>query len=166
MLEAPARRLHAKGDAVRLESADGTKTIELRTDGAQVDRHLAHVDNTCAATGKPAEEVFGDPQQYASGLALPAAVDHGRSRAIAIALALLDGYRQLRPLAATQVLLLADLLPIVHFDFALSEVEYFHGATGSTANADIAYHDFLLGHARWFSGPHGQMLLAALRAAA
>lgn len=84
----------------------------------------------------------------------------------AIALALLDGYRQVRPLGTTQVLLLADLLPIVHFDFALSEVEYFHGATGSTANADIAYHDFLLGHARWFSGRHGQALLAALRAAA
>ena len=82
------------------------------------------------------------------------------------ALALLDGYRQVRPLSATQVQLLADLLPIVHFDFALSEVEYFHGATGSTANADIAYYDFLLGHARWFRGTDGQALLDALRAAA
>lgn len=82
------------------------------------------------------------------------------------ALVLLDGYRQVRPLPAAQVHLLADLLPVVHFDFALSEVEYFHGITGSTANADIAYYDFLLGHARWFGSADGQALLAALHAAA
>jgi Ser/Thr protein kinase RdoA (MazF antagonist) len=81
---------------------------------------------------------------------------------INIALALLDGYCQIRPLITEQRHLLADLLPIVHLDFALSEVEYFHGATGSTANADVAYHDFLLGHARWFNTPAGQALLAAL----
>ena len=83
-----------------------------------------------------------------------------------IALALLDGYRKLRPLSATQVHLLADLLPIVHLDFALSEVEYFHGATNSTANADVAWHDFLLGHAQWFTADDGQALLATLHAAA
>jgi Ser/Thr protein kinase RdoA (MazF antagonist) len=82
------------------------------------------------------------------------------------ALALLDGYRQIRPLSAAQVHLLADLLPLVHVDFALSEVEYFHGITGSTANADVAYHDFLLGHAQWFRSRDGQALLAALHAAA
>lgn len=82
------------------------------------------------------------------------------------ALALLAGYRQRRPLSARQLQLLADLLPVVHFDFALSEVEYFHGATGSTANADVAWHDFLLGHARWFGTRDGQLLLDALRAAA
>lgn len=82
------------------------------------------------------------------------------------ALALLDGYRQVRPLPTAQVHLLADLLPLVHLDFALSEVEYFHGITGSTANADIAYYDFLLGHARWFAGADGRTLLAALHAAA
>lgn len=83
-----------------------------------------------------------------------------------IALALLDGYRQVRPLSAAQVHLLADLLPVVHFDFALSEVEYFQGATGSTADADVAYHVFLLGHAQWFRSDDGQALLAALHAAA
>ena len=82
-----------------------------------------------------------------------------------IALALLEGYRQVRPLSAAQVQLLADLLPVVHLDFALSEVEYFHGATGSRANADVAWHTFLLGHARWFGGAEGQALLAALRGA-
>lgn len=82
------------------------------------------------------------------------------------ALALLDGYRQVRPLSAAQVHLLADLLPVVHFDFALSEVEYFHGATGSITNADIAWHAFLLGHAQWFTSSEGQALLTALHTAA
>ncbi|RXR08303.1 phosphotransferase enzyme family protein [Pseudoxanthomonas composti] len=82
------------------------------------------------------------------------------------ALALIDGYRQLLPLHAGALRLLADLLPLVHLDFALSEVEYFHGITRSLANADVAYEVFLLGHAQWFSTAPGQALLQALRAAA
>ena len=46
-----------------------------------------------------------------------------------IARALIDGYRQQRPLDAADVHLLADLLPLVHVDFALSEVEYYHAIT-------------------------------------
>ena len=34
---APARKLHVKGDRVRLDSTDGTKTIEMRADGVAVD---------------------------------------------------------------------------------------------------------------------------------
>ena len=83
-----------------------------------------------------------------------------------IALALLAGYRQVRPLSASQVHLLADLLPVVHLDFALSEIEYFQGVTGSPANADVAYHTFLLGHADWFAGAAGRALLDTLHAAA
>jgi Ser/Thr protein kinase RdoA (MazF antagonist) len=60
------------------------------------------------------------------------------------------GYRQVLPLSAARVHLLADLLPMVHFDFALSEVEYFEGVTGSTANADVAWQPFMLGHPAWF----------------
>lgn len=82
---------------------------------------------------------------------------------IDIALALVQGYAEVLPLTAPRLALLADLLPVVHFDFALSEVEYFEGITGSTANADVAYHTFLLGHAQWFAGAPGQRLLAALR---
>lgn len=55
---------------------------------------------------------------------------------IDIALALLDGYRQVLPLSAARVHLLADLLPMVHFDFALSEVEYFEGVTGFRVRRD------------------------------
>lgn len=85
---------------------------------------------------------------------------------IDIALALLDGYRQVLPLSAARVHLLADLLPMVHFDFALSEVEYFEGVTGSTANADVAWQPFMLGHPAWFHSAPGQALLQALHAAA
>jgi len=85
---------------------------------------------------------------------------------IDIALALLQGYREVLPLSAGRVQLLADLLPMVHFDFALSEVEYFEGITGSTANADVAWHPFMLGHPAWFHTKAGQALLQALRAAA
>lgn len=85
---------------------------------------------------------------------------------IDIALALLDGYREVLPLSAARLHLLADLLPMVHFDFALSEVEYFEGITGSTANADVAWYPFMLGHAAWFASAPGQALLQALHAAA
>ena len=80
-----------------------------------------------------------------------------------IACALIEGYRQQRPLNAADIRLLADLLPLVHVDFALSEVEYFHAITHSRANADVAYDTFLRGHAAWFGTPPGQALLRAIR---
>ncbi len=80
-----------------------------------------------------------------------------------VALALIDGYRQLRPLDRDDMRLLADLLPLVHVDFALSEVEYFHAITQSAASADVAYDIFLRGHAAWFLTPTGQTLLQAIR---
>jgi Ser/Thr protein kinase RdoA (MazF antagonist) len=76
--------------------------------------------------------------------------------------ALIEGYRQQRPLDAADIHLLADLLPLVHVDFALSEVEYFQAITRSHANADVAYDTFLLGHAAWFGTPPGQRLLQAI----
>lgn len=82
------------------------------------------------------------------------------------ALALLAGYRGVSPLSAARVHLLADLLPLVHVDFALSEVEYFHAVTRSPDNAQVAYRTFLLGHAQWFNTPPGQALLRALHGAA
>jgi len=83
-----------------------------------------------------------------------------------IACALIDGYREQRPLGRMDVHLLADLLPLVHVDFALSEVEYYQGITQSPANADVAYDTFLRGHAAWFRTPAGQALLDAIRACA
>ncbi len=80
-----------------------------------------------------------------------------------IALALIQGYRQLHPLDDDDLRLLADLLPLVHVDFALSEAEYFHAITHSTANADVAYDVFLRGHAAWFATPAGHAMLQAIR---
>ena len=82
-----------------------------------------------------------------------------------IACALIEGYRRQRSLDAADLRLLADLLPLVHVDFALSEVEYFHAITHSRANADVAYDTFLRGHAAWFGTPAGQSLLQAIRTA-
>ncbi|WP_017460940.1 phosphotransferase enzyme family protein [Dyella ginsengisoli] len=80
-----------------------------------------------------------------------------------IARALIAGYREERPLGTDELHLLADLLPVVHVDFALSEVEYFHGITRSAHAADVAYDTFLIGHAAWFEDAPGQRLLAAIR---
>jgi Ser/Thr protein kinase RdoA (MazF antagonist) len=80
-----------------------------------------------------------------------------------IARALIEGYRQVRSLESDDIRLLADLLPLVHVDFALSEVEYFHAITHSTASADVAYDVFLRGHADWFTTRAGQAMLRAIR---
>ena len=94
------------------------------------------------------------------------ALDRGDAAYPDTARALIEGYRGQRALSAADVHLLADLLPLVHVDFALSEVEYFTGVTHSPANADVAYHTFLLGHAAWFATPPGRALLEAIRALA
>lgn len=80
----------------------------------------------------------------------------------AIARQLVAGYDDIMPLHADARDLLAELLPVVHLDFALSEVGYFQGATGSTADADTAYDTFLLGHAAWFDTAPGQAMREAV----
>jgi len=54
---------------------------------------------------------------------------------------------------------LAALLPLVHAEFALAELNYFHGITRSAANAALAYDTYFLGHAAWFNSAEGQRLL-------
>lgn len=90
-------------------------------------------------------------------------IERGGIARIDLALGLLDGYRSVRPLDRADLQALADVLPLVHVDFALSEVEYFEGITRRRDHADVAYRTFLLGHARWFAGAEGQSLLDALR---
>ena len=80
-----------------------------------------------------------------------------------IARGLIDGYRARRPLNGADINLLADLLPRVHIDFALSEVEYFSGVLDSGENAGIAWNVFLLGHAAWFETAPGRAMLQAIR---
>lgn len=83
-----------------------------------------------------------------------------------IARALIAGYASERPLTAADRVLLAQLLPRVHMDFALSEVEYFHAVTGDAHAADVAYDTFLLAHAAWFGTPEGRALLDVVAEAA
>jgi Ser/Thr protein kinase RdoA (MazF antagonist) len=72
--------------------------------------------------------------------------------------ALLDGYRSVRPLGPDEAAALPHLLPVVHVDYALSEVEYFHAVVRSPADASLAYDDYLLGHLEWFGSPAGLRL--------
>jgi Ser/Thr protein kinase RdoA (MazF antagonist) len=81
---------------------------------------------------------------------------------LAAAAFLLDGYRTVRPLTGAEAAALPLLLPIVHVEYALSEVDYFTSVAVSTANADLAY-EYLIGHARWFGEPPGAALLGFLR---
>ena len=77
--------------------------------------------------------------------------------------ALLDGYQAVRPLGRAELAAIAALLPVVHLEYALSEVEYFASVVRSPENADLAYDGYLVGHARWFTGPDGSALLSHLR---
>jgi Ser/Thr protein kinase RdoA (MazF antagonist) len=76
--------------------------------------------------------------------------------------ALLDGYRAHRALADADVALLVRLLPLVHVEFALSEMDYFHGVLGQAEHAELAWEGYLLGHARWFHSAPGRDFLRRL----
>lgn len=93
------------------------------------------------------------------------AIPHRAERLIHLDLldAMLDGYASLLPLSARQLQALAALLPLVHAEFALAELDYFHGVTQSAQNAALAYETYFLGHAAWFNTPEGQRLLGHLR---
>jgi Ser/Thr protein kinase RdoA (MazF antagonist) len=77
--------------------------------------------------------------------------------------ALLDGYESVRPLSHAELGALPLLLPVVHVEYALSEVEYFTSVVRSRENADLAYHTYFVGHTRWFGTPDGLALLSHLR---
>jgi Ser/Thr protein kinase RdoA (MazF antagonist) len=79
--------------------------------------------------------------------------------------ALLAGYQSVRPLAPAERAALAGLLPVVHLEYALSEVEYFAAVLRSPDGASLAYDTYLIGHTRWFTGPAGSALLDHLRRA-
>ena len=90
--------------------------------------------------------------------------DAGRAEADLEAIdAFLDGYESVRPLSAAEATALPEVLPVVHVEYALSEVEYFAHVVSSAANADLAYDGYLLGHAAWFGTPDGTAVLDHLR---
>jgi Ser/Thr protein kinase RdoA (MazF antagonist) len=81
---------------------------------------------------------------------------------VGAAIALVEGYRESRPLAADDIALLLRLLPLVHVEFALSEIEYFSGILGQADSAALAWDGYLIGHAAWFLSAPGEDFLARL----
>jgi Ser/Thr protein kinase RdoA (MazF antagonist) len=79
------------------------------------------------------------------------------------ALSLIAGYETLRPLDAVVKEAIVRLLPLVHIEFALSEIDYFAGVVGDADPALLAWEGYLLGHAEWFQSFAGQDFLARLR---
>lgn len=66
---------------------------------------------------------------------------------------ILAGYQREMPLDTE---LLVRLLPLVHLEFALSEVDYFAGVVGDRDQADLAWQGYAIGHADWFRSAAGQ----------
>ncbi|MEV0911777.1 hypothetical protein [Streptomyces hokutonensis] len=62
------------------------------------------------------------------------------------------------PLSPAESKALPALLPLVHAEFALSELGYFHGVTRSAENSRLAY-EYYVGPAEWFAGEGGRRLL-------
>ncbi|MFF2553874.1 phosphotransferase enzyme family protein [Nocardia sp. NPDC058058] len=77
--------------------------------------------------------------------------------------ALLNGYRSIRPLSPTETAALPELLPLVHAEYELSEIDYFLGVIpgGNPENAEIAYRHYFLGHTAWWAAA-GRALLSRL----
>lgn len=77
--------------------------------------------------------------------------------------ALLAGYEAIIPLAPDIREAVVRMLPLVHVEFALSEVDYFAGIVGDDDAASLAWETYLFGHAEWFLSGAGQDFLARLR---
>jgi Ser/Thr protein kinase RdoA (MazF antagonist) len=77
--------------------------------------------------------------------------------------ALLEGYETVRSLSAAEAVALAPMTALCHAEFALTEADYFHGVLRSDANTRVCTEGYLVGHARWFCGPGGTILLNAIR---
>ncbi len=80
------------------------------------------------------------------------------------ALALVEGYQEIRTLTTDERAALPDLLALCHADLALSEIDYFRGVTRSPGNTELAYR-YLVDHTAWFSAPLGADFIEALRSA-
>ena len=78
--------------------------------------------------------------------------------------AMLAGYQSVRKLSALEQQQVVAFLPLVHVEFALSEVGYFATLVDDQTSAEVAYAEYLLGHGRWFAQGEGKELLMRLPA--
>lgn len=76
--------------------------------------------------------------------------------------ALLRGYEEARPLTFEDAHAIAALPPLVHAEFALSEVDYFLTQLKAPEKAPFAWDNYFIAHAQWFRTAHGQRLLEFL----
>lgn len=76
----------------------------------------------------------------------------------------LRGYTSVRPLSAAESAAFPNLFPLCHAEYELSEIDYFLSVVpgGSEKNAEIAYRDWLIGHAKWAESEAGQAFLGLL----
>jgi Ser/Thr protein kinase RdoA (MazF antagonist) len=79
-----------------------------------------------------------------------------------LAHALLAGYRAVAGDARDILAAVPLALPLVHVEFALAEIAYFHGVLHDAGAVEHAYTHYLLGHAAWFGSPPGLEFLAAV----
>jgi len=78
--------------------------------------------------------------------------------------ALLDGYLEVTPLRAYEEQALIGLLPVVHIEHALSEVEYYSSVAENHEHAELVYDEYFVGHTKWFREGAGVAVLDHLRA--
>ena len=78
-------------------------------------------------------------------------------------LAIIAGYRTVLPLSAADVETITRLLPLVHLEFALSEIDYFSGVLANPDHAAMAWETYLIGHAEWFLSPSGRDFLTQIQ---
>ena len=77
--------------------------------------------------------------------------------------ALLGGYQEVHALDEVELAALVAVLPVVHLEYALSEVEYFAEVVRSRANAELAYDGYFIGHTRWYEEAAGSLLIEHLQ---
>ncbi len=82
------------------------------------------------------------------------------------AVALLAGYRTVLPLTTADVTTIVRLLPLLHVEFALSEIDYFAGILRDPEQATLAWKDYLIDHADWFLSASGREFLQHLESGA
>ena len=80
----------------------------------------------------------------------------------AAARSLINGYVTIHPLSRAEIATVVRLLPLVHIEFALSEIDYFAGVLGDGAAAMHAWDAYVVGHAEWFLSVHGRDFLAQM----
>ncbi|MFJ9022052.1 hypothetical protein ACIRPU_19110 [Streptomyces sp. NPDC102259] len=137
------------------------------------------------ASGRPADsQAARPPSSTAAGTEIARSVHHSRAaqipprRAAPVVVARAAGSRAAvagpsdrapprtpRSPSPAESAALPELLPLVHAEFALSELGYFHGVTRSAENTRLAY-EYCVGHAEWFATDDGGRLLDVVAHAA